>query len=357
MVIHIIPNLEVGGAQKLMIDIIENIDRKKFDVKIITVFAQNWDRFRIIALENNIDILSLSDANKKINKFQIMLQACRMLIKIKPNVVHTHLNSIIYVLPAVFISGVKRRVHTFHSIANRSSKGVYGSTLRIALKLMNFTPVAVGETVRRSISETYGIKLKNIYCIYNGVDRSKFYPKKDYNSNGCINFINVGSIYHVKNPELLLESFVSALDINPNMTLTFVGDGEQKKHIESQVNKLGLNDKVFLLGNRSEVGQLLRKSDIYISASNIEGVPLSVLEAMSSGLPIISTRAGGVVDIVSDNINGVLTEVGNKEELVQAILRLANSSKMRQKMSKESIQLSSKYDIKETVLKYENLYT
>lgn len=357
-IIYAIPSLEVGGAQKLLIDIITNIDREKYEVKVLTILDKKWSGFINLAIENDIEIIPICKKLNIFSKVYAIIKAIQIFLVYKPDIVHTHLNSIIYVLPAVLFSKVKVRIHTFHSMADRSLRGFYGTALRIAMKYMKFIPVGVGNTVCNSISKTYGIKKEQIHCIFNGVNTVRFSPRTEYNeaSTSLIRLVNVGSIYHVKNPKLLIESFYSALKECPDVTLTMVGDGEEREAIEKLVANLGIKDKVNLVGNQENVETYLKNADIYISASNVEGVPLSVLEAMACGLPVISTKAGGVIDIVTDGESGILVKVGNKEELKNAIIRLCKDAILRKEISKKALEESRKYSIKNTVRKYEEIY-
>ena len=105
-----------------------------------------------------------------------------------------------------------------------------------------------------------------------------------------------------------------------------------------------------------DVENYLADSDIYVASSHFEGLPISMLEAMSAGLPIVSTDVGGVSDIVKDGINGVLIAPGNKEKYVKALKTLIIDVSMREAYSKKSKEFSKKYDIKLMVEGYERLY-
>lgn len=94
-----------------------------------------------------------------------------------------------------------------------------------------------------------------------------------------------------------------------------VGDGELKQNIEYRIKKYNIDDKVVLVGNVSNVNYYLSNADIFVLSSDYEGLPLSILEAMASGLPIISTNVGGVADIVTNN--GILVSAKDKVGLVK----------------------------------------
>ena len=111
---------------------------------------------------------------------------------------------------------------------------------------------------------------------------------------------------------------------------------------------------MILVGNVSNVNYYLSNADIFVLSSDYEGLPLSILEAMASGLPIISTNVGGVADIVTNN--GILVSAKDKVGLVKAMKELASNHKLRYELGCNSLCNSQKYDSQEFIKQYENLY-
>jgi glycosyltransferase involved in cell wall biosynthesis len=127
------------------------------------------------------------------------------------------------------------------------------------------------------------------------------------------------------------------LDVLSQMNTTewkirFVGDGPLKIEIEDEVKKLGLSDRVLFCGNRDDVSEILADSQIFILISNWEGLPLSVLEAMRSGLPVIASHVGGIGELVVDGKTGFLIEKGDKEGLKEKISQLMAQPVLRKQM-------------------------
>lgn len=350
----VVPTLGTGGGEKLVIDLALNIDRSKFDISIISLFPKKDTIYEKIAKRQNINIIYM---NKKLGlDFKLIFRLIKLFKNNKPHIVHTHLNVMPYVLPAVLISKVKSRIHTVHSIADKEADGTLRIIMKWAYKIFNFTPVAICDYVQKTINDVYNIRSSDIPCIYNGINTEIFKKNKINNSNETIHLINTGTLYHVKNQKLIIDAFYEVQKHIPNISLTILGDGELRDELETQINNYNLDDKVKLKGIVENVSEELNRSHIYVMSSNYEGLPLSILEAMACGLPIIATKAGGVVDIVKNEENGILIEIGNQNQLEKAIKRLCQDKELRKKMSNNSKEMSKEYDIKVVAKNYQDLY-
>jgi glycosyltransferase involved in cell wall biosynthesis len=115
-----------------------------------------------------------------------------------------------------------------------------------------------------------------------------------------------------------------------------VGDGPDRHSVEKLIESLRLHGNVTLTGFRSDIPNLLRCSDIGVLCSETESAPLTLLEGMSTGLPMIATRVGGVQEIINDGKNGLLVPAKHPEELAQAILRLYNDQNLRRKLGEKA---------------------
>jgi len=108
-----------------------------------------------------------------------------------------------------------------------------------------------------------------------------------------------------------------------------VGEGPEMPAVEQQVRSAGLQDAVRLLGLRHDVPELLAAADIFLLTSFSEGIPLTIIEAMAAGLPVIATRVGGVEEMVVEGATGLLVPSGNDQALAAAIERLAGDPQTR----------------------------
>jgi glycosyltransferase involved in cell wall biosynthesis len=352
-VFHVLHDLTTGGAEKLVVDMCLFINKNEIDASIISLFPAKNNVFEKLASENGINLIFL---NKKLGFDLGIIFALYKLIKIqKPDLIHTHSYVFPYVFPALVMNKVKARVHTVHNIASKEFSYAIRKVIQIAYMFFNVTPVAISDHVKKSIEIEYNIKSGIIPCIYNGIDTNRF-TRTQKKSSGIVTFIHVGRFSKQKNHNLLVEAFAEALKKNNNIVLKLIGDGELKQDITSKVDDLGIKDKIVFKGITKDVNSELNSSDVFILSSDWEGLPLSVLEAMACGLPIISTKAGGTPDIVKNLDNGILVDIGDKEGIENAILTLAGNKKLREDMGMKSFIYSKNYDIRATCSNYVSLY-
>lgn len=127
----------------------------------------------------------------------------------------------------------------------------------------------------------------------------------------------VGSLSWIKNQELLISCFAK-ID-RKDKFLILVGDGPVRQKLMKYASSLGIGDRVYFTGWREDIADMLNMFDIFVLPSLSEGLPMSLLEAMSMSLPCIATRVGGVPEIIKDNTLGRIVDLNNKEELLDAI--------------------------------------
>ncbi|EOU2062757.1 glycosyltransferase [Clostridium perfringens] len=348
----ILPNLCTGGGQKVALDIAKNLG-DNFEVIFISLGSKGNDIFNQY-LDKNFKVIYL---NKRYGFDPMIIIKLLKIFKFERiEIVHTHLQVLPYVLFGTIFNRIKGRIHTIHSMADKEFNIVIRKIMKFSFKYLNFIPVAICDSVKNSIELEYNIKEKNIPVIYNGVDINKFRVKKDRNIKDTINIINVGSMWYPKNHSLLVEAFSKALARNKKLRLTILGDGELKPNIEDLIKKLNIEKYVFLPGNVMNVEEYLNESDIFILSSKFEGLPLVILEAMASGLPIISTNVGGISDIVKNNENGFLVDSDNVGELAEAIIKLSKDYNLINNFGEISKSRSIIYDVKIMANKYKELY-
>lgn len=198
---------------------------------------------------------------------------------------------------------------------------------------------AVSTFMQREAYERLGIE-REVKVIPNFVDADAFSPEEcDAVETGCD---ECGGIIHVSNfrPVKRVYDLVYAMAIvvkeKPKAHLTLVGDGPDRHGVETLISSLKLQRNVTMTGFRSDIPNLMRCADIGILCSETESAPLTLLEGMSTGLPMVSTKVGGVHEIIDDGENGLLVPPKHPEELAQAILRLYGDKKLRNKLGKKA---------------------
>ncbi len=349
-ILLVIPTLEQGGGQKFVMDLAQKLDKNKFQVRVLVFYKKNNSVFDLFAEKNGIDTVYLDkQVGLDIGFFK---QVKKALKEYAPDVIHTNLDSLLYLLP--FYKRKQIKIHTIHTLAEKEAIGLQRVVRFIAYKIVNVKPIGISDTVADSIAAEHGIPREAIDIVYNGVDCARYdLPKKE---SSTINFVTVGTIYYVKNYDFLIDCFYNVCQKYDNLHLSILGDGILRQELENKIKKLDLVDKVTITGVVSDVEIYLSKADIYVATSLFEGLPLSMLEAMSAGLPIISTNVGGVKDIIRDGENGILVESGNENAYTKAMEQMISDSEKRLSYARKSKQLSKNYDIRQMVEGYEKIY-
>jgi len=350
-VIHVVPDLGVAGAEKLVTDIISNYDQLHFEMAVLSLFARKDTLYEKELAARQAKVYYL---NKKEGlDLSIIKKINRVFKDFKPDVVHTHRYVMKYVILPTLYNKIPVRIHTVHNVADKELGKVNQQIQNFAYKYLNFKPVAISDRVKETIKQVYG--LQDVSLIYNGIDVEKF-AINDYNRDSpYLELIHVGRFLPQKNHDMLIEAFRMIASRHDKVKLKLVGDGELRSAIEDKVKKYGLDNRVEFLGIRKDIPAILAASDIFVMSSSWEGLPLTVLEAMSAGLPIVATAVGGIPDVVKDN--GFLIENYRDVELFASkIEELILDKQLRLDMATLSRKLSRRYDIKNTTREYQDLY-
>lgn len=349
-VLLVVPTLLQGGGQKFVLDLAKGLDKEQFRVRVLVFFRQRHKAFAKFAEENGIETVYLN--KKKGLDLSFFRQVRKAIKEFQPDVIHSHLNTMLYLLP--FYRKKQIKLHTVHTLAQKEHYGMQKLVNYIAFHWKGVVPVAISDTVAGTIANTHGLKREAIPVVYNGVDCARYdIPKVAGNT---FNLVSVGTIYAVKNFPFLVDCFSELHKVHPETRLTIVGNGVQRGELYEQIDRLGLTDAVTITGTVGNVEDYLAASDIYVASSHFEGLPLSILEAMAAGLPVISTNVGGVPDVVRDGENGLLITPGDKAAYIAALTELTENTEKRTAFSARSKELSKNYDEELTIHGYESLY-
>ena len=188
-----------------------------------------------------------------------------------------------------------------------------------------------------------GLEAPLLHVVPYGVDVMAVPPARSH-SDHLVRCLAVGRMVAKKAPVLCLDAFRRAAQTIPGLRLTYVGDGSLLSAARQFVQALGMQDKVSLLGGQpAEVVQrLMAESDIFLQHSmtdvptgDQEGLPVSILEAMAHGLPVVSTRHAGIPEAVIEQLTGLLVEEGDSVGMAQCLMTLAGDESLRRQMGRD----------------------
>ncbi|MCQ9210476.1 glycosyltransferase [Granulicatella seriolae] len=325
-IIQVIPTLGIGGAEIVVENLVRELKNKQYNVLVVTFFSN--ETFISERIKNlGIPIIYL---DKKLGfDISIMRKLFDIFSKYKPKVVHSHLSATLYCLPIEVLLGIKSRIHTTHNLAEKDA-GIFSKILyRIFFKLFKLIPVAISEKVKSSISKVYHVDSSHIPLIYNGVLLADFNRKSNYEITKNIEIVHVGRLSEPKNHVTMIKAVQILKTKYPNLTLKLIGQGEKQEELSELVETLGLEKNIIFVGAVDDVRNFLLEADIFILPSLWEGMPISLIEAMATGLPIIASDVGGIGEMISHEESGLLIEP-DTDALVDSINSLIESQWLRE---------------------------
>lgn len=351
-VMILIPQLNTGGIQKMIIELAAHLDKNQINVLIVSLKPRSGEFFENIADKYQLNVRYL---NKKSGvDFSVIPAIYNVIKEFHPDVIHANQRTLTYALWPAVLYGTPKIMYTVHNIADKDAHGIDRRIIKFAHQIFGAQLVAISDLCRKSIAQVYQIEETAIPCIYNGVNVSFF--RRPAFIERSINYLAVGRMSPQKNYLLMLKAFATVHKIYPETTLTILGDGEDREKLENFCKINGLSNSVTMPGNVSNVRDYMWRAQAFLMSSDYEGLPVTILEAMSAGMPIVATKAGGIVDIVEDGINGCLIDIGDEKGLTDAMLHIYENEKLRNDFGAKSEILALKYSIDNCADAYLQLY-
>lgn len=349
-VIMVIPNLVVAGAEMMCASLSLELKKRKIPIVVVSLYNQRTS-LTVMLEKNGVRIIYL---NKHLGfDPKIIFELKRIFDREKPEIVHMHLDCIKYAAIAACLSNVPRLIHTVHNLAEKEAVGIAQKLNFFIFKYLHTVPVALSPEIQESISKIYKMKKANIPIIFNGIDLSKCNVKKSYCSKKMI-FVHVGRFAKQKNHEMLIDAFAQYSRSNSNSELWLIGEGKQYDSIVKKSKILSIEERVVFWGKRQDVLDIICNADVFVLPSLYEGVPISIIEAMGTALPIIATDVGGVSSMLDSN-SSILINC-NMEELIKAMEKMEDED-LREKLGQNAYKLATvKFSIKTMADKYIELY-
>lgn len=200
--------------------------------------------------------------------------------------------------------------------------------------------IAISENIKKEII-SMGVNEKKIYSGFNGVDTALYQPINSNKRNKVKKMLSipdkeivtfVGRLASRKGVDILIRAWKKVIRRFPDAYLLIVGSGEEKMKLKKLATELDLINNIRFVGEVDNVVDYLHVTDIFSFPSRLEGAPNAVLEALACGLPVVATKIGGLVDIIYDNVNGILVPPERSDLLAQNICELLKNKNYRKKL-------------------------
>ena len=366
-IINIIAACASGGAEILVKDTLISLAKDKtLELELWIMTRVKDSNFQITENSLNFEenyIRSLNEhgikvrfLEKRVNKdsLKTWLKIRKLYKDIKPDIIHTHLESVTFNTAIGLLGKGVKQIQTIHNI-----KIGYPKIQRFFLDKILIKNIAISREVALNMLEA-GLNKHKIEEIPNAVNLEKFRNNEREIKKPKI-YLAVGRLTEQKNHELMIKSyskFIQKIDNEKEKPLLkIIGEGSKKEKLENLIQELKMRDYIKLLGVRDNIPELLKEADVYIMTSKWEGFSISLIEAAASGLPIIASNVGSNTLICKNNTNGWIFESEDEVRLTELLgkIQRINLSDLK-KMSQNSVEISNQYDLEKTSKKLLKLY-
>lgn len=336
LIVHVIYHLGVGGLENGLINLINHIPPDRYRHAIVCL--KGYSDFRRRIVRENVEIVALH--KREGHDLTVYFNLFKTLRRLKPDIVHTRNLGTMEGQVIAAIAGARARVHGEHG---RDVFDLYGKNRKYNLLRKAIRPfvnhfIAVSRDLESWLATTVGAVPNRINQIYNGVDSQRFHPRHRTEVRGAQltdvpagffsenTFVigSVGRMTEVKNFPSLIQAFLLLLKEVPfaqaHLRLMIVGDGNARQACREMLRSAGVEALAWLPGERADIPQLMRAMDLFVLPSLGEGISNTILEAMSTGLPVVATRVGGNAELVKDGLTGMLVPPDEPAALMKAIL-------------------------------------
>jgi glycosyltransferase involved in cell wall biosynthesis len=364
-VLWLIKGLGLGGAEKLLALSAPHVDRSRYEVEV--AYLLPWKNALVPDLERaGVRVTCLNHARPF--DLRVVPRIARFLRQRKIDLLHAHLPySGIVGRVAARAAGVPYVLYTEHNVQER-----YHPLTRIAnqltMRMCNLT-IAVSEGVRESLLRSPLVPGARVRTILNGVDveglRRAAGAGPDVRTElGIPRDRRVVGVVNVFRPQKRIDLWIQAArkiaDADPQAVFVLVGDGPILPEMRVLADSVGLGRRITFAGLRPDAPRLIAAFDVFMLASDFEGLPVAVLEAMALGKPVVATDAGGLPGVIADGTHGFLVERGAPAALAGKVLSLLSDPSLRRSMGDASARrvlehFSIQRMVRETEDAYESL--
>ncbi len=358
-IVHIISSSDTGGAQTLLLNILQNIDTSKYRLIVIC----NHEGHYVSDFQNYANKTYLLNFNHKnplkefFFAYNLYSKIRKIIIKEKVDIVHNHLwKACFYGSHAA--QGIVKKV--FNNLHGELISEVEESSLKLNLyrylyQKLQGRSIAISHYNAKELVKL-GIKKEDITVIYNAIDAIYFnhIHHKNIIHDNPFNVLCIARIFPQKGIDYLLET---AEKLDNNIQINIIGDGVDYKEISLLIKKKNLSN-IHLLGFKKDVRPYLEQADVFVLPSRWEGFGIVLLEAMAYELPIIASNTGGIPEIVQHDKGGLLFDVGNINQLIEHLIFLKNNIEIRKRMGNHNKAYFLKhFTLKKMIENLDKLYT
>ena len=348
--------MQAGGVEAIICNLVNEMI-KEHDVTLGTIYAINPEQIYEQKLDSRIKRISL-DKTRQGMSIKILLKLFRIIWKSDYDVVHIHGWFYYFLLPVLLLHRQKKFFYTIHSDAKMENTPTDMRIIklkRLCFRRKYIHPITISKPSQESFTNFYEAESK---LIYNGVKRNIITSMPDYDYKITPQtkvFIHPARISGEKNQEVLVKVFYRLISEGKDVVLLIAGQNRNKSIFE----KLSpyFNERIKYIGLRSDIPQLMAYCYGFCLPSIWEGLPVTLLESLSSGCIPVCSPVGGIVEVVQHGKNGFLSESSNEDDYYATMLDVCNLDEHQSDVIKSNcIESFERYDIVGTTANYVDYY-
>lgn len=353
---HLVLSLDFGGLEKLVIQFCDYLQRAGNKAMIISLSART--ALANEARQKGIKILSLQKAPGFDPMALVRLR--RMIKDEKIDILHTHnFAPLVYGIIPAKLAGIKT-INTRHGRAPLSAH-------RLIWVLNDYT-VAVSIDAHGELLKHNRLHPAKATVIYNGIELPDISSRMESLARarqrerlgltvGSLVIGTVGRLAREKDHATLFSAFRKVLEANVNAELAIVGGGELESELKDLSRQLNIHTHTKFLGFREDALEIIKTFDVFVLSSRMEGISLTLLEAMAAGKPVVATAVGGNPEVVEEGKTGLLVSVSDAEQMAQAILRIAHDQNLAESFGTAGRKrVEEKFNLHDMVSDYCRIY-
>lgn len=364
-IMHVVDHLGKGGLENGLVNLIHGLDPRRFEHVVYAIRSLGPNADRLPKDRVRIKCQGKRDTD---SRFQIP-QLARAIREVKPDIVHSRNWAAVEAVIAGRLAGSCAVVHSEHGLETAAAVKEPRRRIwfrRIAYELAHRV-LSVSHQLKDLHAHRTGFNANRITVIHNGVDGRRFFPdpaararvRRELNlleNDFCIGC--VGNLLPVKDHITVLRAVLRLAASGTPCRLVLVGEGPERARLERFAEEHPeCKGRVMLAGSSDRVPELLNAMDVYVLSSTSEGICNSLLEAMSTGLPVLATATGGNPEVVVDGESALLFPVGDFVRLEADLNRLRLQTELRRDLGQQAIRrVRNEFSIEAMVRKYDEVY-
>lgn len=351
-ILHIIPNLKKGGAERIVIDIVRILNQNTSNQVKLILFEDKIE-YDIKDIKKLIEIVPSKVQLSITKKHHLSITELQKTIELfQPDSIHSHLFEAEIVSRSCTFPNAKWFSHSHNRMISLSNLNPF--SIKSKRDLTNYFEkryllkryrknggnnfIAISEDISNFLRTVLPKDLQSIQLLQNAIDVKRFERPMDFNKvrDNVFNMVSIGRLDKNKNHQFLIDVVLELKKREIPVHLTILGEGDERISLQEKIVQLNLSDQLSLVGLQEKVEMYLWNADLYLHSAIYEGFGLSIIEAMACGLPVVCTDGRGNRDLIQEGENGFMVGERDPTLLADKIELLLKNDILRQEMGEKA---------------------